>query len=492
MYPTGPTARPQTVTMSDSHLTHLTAEQGQMLLDVALQFGATLDLDTLLPLVLTRVTDMLRAERALIALFDLSGEVDRAVVHNLEWGGPGHPLPVSSGLIAQVIRDGRPVVVADASIDEQYQGNLSVRMFGLRFMMGVPIPSRGRVIGALYVDSQASKVEDLQRETALLEAIGRLVGTAAENARLFEELRYRNRLLAAMVHDFRGPLSVILANGELIAGVAQDSEEVEMANDVTACARRMSRMVEHTLELSRLDGRDQGSELRMAALQTELPQHVQNLAIMAQQQSLALTVEVAPDLPAPLTVPDRVWIIVENLVFNALKHAAQGSTVAVVARFSQLAGPLEARTRRDDGVNLFGRLRRLVADPLKGFVEIVVSNEGHPIPDELQAHLFEPWVRGEAAPRGGSSSGLGLTIVDQCARHLGGCVWVESDALQGTRFTFSLPVEAHLGTGDPEAEDNRWRNDTIPMPALKDLRSMDLHGQDTLPELPPPGRKNDS
>jgi GAF domain-containing protein len=213
-------------TMSESHLTHLTAEQGQMLLDVALQFGATLDLDTLLPLVLTHVTDMLRAERALIALFDLSGEVDRAVVHNLDWGGPGHPLPVSSSLIAQVLRDGRPVVVADASIDEQYQGNLSVRMFGLRFMMGVPIPSRGRVFGVLYVDSQASKVEDLQRETALLEAIGRLVGTAAENARLFEELRYRNRLLAAMVHDFRGLLSVILANGELIAGVSEDTEEV--------------------------------------------------------------------------------------------------------------------------------------------------------------------------------------------------------------------------------------------------------------------------
>ena len=77
--------------MKESDPAHTSADA---LLEVALQFGSTLSLERLLPLVLDRVTAVLDAERALFAILDASGQIERAVVHNLEWEGPGHPLPV--------------------------------------------------------------------------------------------------------------------------------------------------------------------------------------------------------------------------------------------------------------------------------------------------------------------------------------------------------------------------------------------------------------
>ncbi len=456
----------------------LSAQHGQILLDVALQFGATLDLDRLLPLVLERVTDLLNADRALIALTAGQGKVQRAVLHNLEWAGPGHPLPVSQSLIQKVLDHGQPEVVADAAMDEKFGHNQSVRLFGLRFMMGVPIPAHGRVIGVLYVDSKASKVADLVGETELLVALARLVGTAVENARLFEEQRYRTRLLAQLVHDFRGPLSAVLANGEMLM-VERDPDEVpEMARDVAACARRMSRMIEHTLELSRADEGARTVELAHIDMADELPRHLSMLDTVVRQHGLQIELDLPAGMPPAHSVPDRVWIIVDNLIFNALKHARRGSNVVLSATLRPDDGPIEAHGRGDDGVNLFSRTAPLVPVADSQFLEFSVHNWGEPIPAHLLPRLFDAYVRGTTLHAFGST-GLGLSIAEQCARHLGGCVWVRSSAEAGTRFSFTLPTHVEIGEPERAPLEPFVKRDTQPMDVVNAV-----HAEDTRPDLP--------
>ena len=445
-------------------------DYGQILLDVALQFGATLDIDKLLPLVLERVNGLLHADHAAFALCDAKGRIQRAVLHNLEWEGPGHPLPVSSGLISEVLENGNPVVVADAANNEAFQARESVRLLGLRFMMGVPIPARGdRIIGVLYVDSKASKVKDLNEETRLLEALGRLVGTAVENARLFEEQRYRTRLLAHLVHDFRTPLSVILANAELLARAGDGDEAVEMAQDIAASAQRMTKMVDNTLELSRMESGHEETHPVALDLAESIPGHVRGLDIVAGPLELRFSVDLDPDLPPAQTVPDRVWIILDNLLFNALKHAKAGSTIKVAATLRPDAGPSEALNRACEGTDIMARLPPVVPAPGTPFLEVSVHNEGRPIADEVLRRIFEAYVRGDDSARGHRSTGLGMSIVDQCARHLGGTVWARSSREAGTRFCFTLPTRVRVG-GDAEVQVTRAsvldQQDTLPMPNL--------------------------
>jgi signal transduction histidine kinase len=445
------------------------AQYARILMDVAAQFGATLDLDRLLPLVLDRMTELLQAERALFALFDTLGRVERAVVRNLEWAGPGHPLPVSSSLIDEVRSTERAVVVADAQSDVQFQSRQSVQILGLRFMVGVPVHVDGRVGGVLYVDSRAGAgvVRDLKDDLELLGGLARLVGTAVENARLFEEQRYRTHLLAQLVHDFRTPLSIISANAEMLTlqEGADPDEQLEMAGDIAASAQRMSRMVDNTLELARIDVGAASPQPELVDLGAAVPRHLRALEMVARRFGVELVARIPDGLPHVHTVPDRLWIILDNLLFNALKHAREGTTITLSLEQRDDAGPPDALARPADEASLFRRLAPLVPRPASKFVEVTVHNQGEPIPPPLMARIFEAYVRGGDAQAGFRSTGLGLAIVDQCARYLGGTVWVRSSARAGTAFSFTLPTSIHAG---PVARtfDGREHHDTIPMSVM--------------------------
>jgi sigma-B regulation protein RsbU (phosphoserine phosphatase) len=70
--------------------------------------------------------------------------------------------------------------------------------------------------------------------------------------------------------------------------------------------------------------------------------------------------------------------------------------------------------------------------------DILVHNDGEPIPTAMKDALFEPMVRGAKAA-GARGVGLGLYIVREIAKAHGGTVSVESAAGVGTTFKVSLP-----------------------------------------------------
>ena len=415
------------------------------LLEVALQFGSTLSLERLLPLVLDRVTAVLDAERALFAILDVDGEVERAVVHNLEWEGPGHPLPVSQGLIEKVVKTNDTVFVADAQADSSFSSRRSIQALAVRFMVGVPVHFEGRIGGVLCVDSKSAAASAASEELELLTALARLVGTALENARLFEEQQFRMNLLSQMAHDFRVPLSVVTMNTRLLAQLLEDgNEEVQEAiSDAAASSCRMSRMVENTLELARVESSTDPVEITAVDLSVELPRHVNQLRAMTEPQGLRLQPSVEAHLPKAWTVLDWVWIVLDNLVFNAIKHATHQSTVEIRLALREDRGPVAALERPfEDAISLFRR-KRGVSPPLGcDFLEITVHNRGPAISKDLLPRLFTPFSLYERSAKNVRNTGLGLAIVDQCVRHLGGVVWVESTVTEGTSFTFTLPAQA--------------------------------------------------
>jgi signal transduction histidine kinase len=83
---------------------------------------------------------------------------------------------------------------------------------------------------------------------------------------------------------------------------------------------------------------------------------------------------------------------------------------------------------------------------------IEVSDEGPGVPQELRAHIFDRFVRGEG-DSGRTGSGLGLAIVWAVAESLGGTVELTDNEAGGARFTVRLP-----------AADSR-REDAPPPPA---------------------------
>ena len=447
-------------------------EFGSLLMEVALQFGATLDLEKLLPLVLARISELFNAERSLFALYDDQRSVTHAVVHNLEWAGLDSPLPVSQSLLNEVLDTGEAVVVADANRDVDMSARQSVRLHGLRFMSGVPVHGRGRVIGVLYTDSRAEAVQDLTRELELMTALARLVGTAVENARLFEEQRFRHELLGKMVHDLRAPLTVMRAYGEYLADLSGDDTELKGAtSDLQVVTAQMERQMENSLELSSIDG---GARLVVAKgldLVSALPEHVRLLAAYARARDITITTNLPADLPGVHTVAGQVWIILDNLVFNAIKHSRDGTNITVSAALREDAGPALAVRRYGNGVAvLFEREAHLRATPSSIFVELSVHNHGLPIPEALRTRLFRPFVRGTPTSAGIKNTGLGLAIADQCTQHLGGLIWVDASDTEGTTFRFTLPTDVEVARM-PRPPTPLPARDTLPLTPVARLPS---------------------
>ena len=408
------------------------------LLEVAHRLGATLDLRRLVPLVLDKVVSLVNAERGFFALVGRDGELQHTVVHDLEWAGPGNPLPVSRGLIEQVLGTGQTVAVQDVECEGDYGGRSSVRLLGLRSMLGVPVRHGDQVRGILYVDSRRRAVGDQRRDRELLEAFAALVGVCVENARLFAEQRFRAELLAKMAHDFRAPLSVIEADMQVIQQhrpVFPESDEI--IGEIRASTLRMSRMIDDTLELSRADA-DAESQARDVDVESALQGHLEMLGVLSRQYEVDLTLKRSGVSPVAATRPDRLWIVVDNLVFNALKFAPGKSTVTVSVRLREDPGPVPSR-RGDDVGQIFRPSDRLRPHPQSRFVEITIHNQGPPIREDTLERLFCAYVRGDDETKGIKSTGLGLAIVDQCVAHLGGRVWANSDSIRGTTFSFTLP-----------------------------------------------------
>ena len=172
-----------------------------LLYELARDLSSSLELDVVLGKVMDRVITLMTASRGFIVLVDpvtntmsvkmSSGEADPEQI-GLFLG--------SKTVIEQVVQTGQAVVTTDASLDDRFKGQQSVILQNLRSIIAVPLVTKGKVIGAVYVDNpfQASIFEEKDKE--FLQAISDLAAIAIDNARQYEHSEYLRRLFELHVN----------------------------------------------------------------------------------------------------------------------------------------------------------------------------------------------------------------------------------------------------------------------------------------------------
>ena len=130
-------------------------------------------------------------------------------------------LRISRTVADRVLRSGEVLAVADIVGREELSTRRSILDLGLRSVLCAPIRFGGRQLGILYVDSRRVGSLLSERDLGLLSAFAALAGSALENARLIDELRRKNELLAQMAHQ-AGAVKLALARVDLaqVAGAA--------------------------------------------------------------------------------------------------------------------------------------------------------------------------------------------------------------------------------------------------------------------------------
>lgn len=222
-------------------------------------------------------------------------------------------------------------------------------------------------------------------------------------ARLEHTFASQRQLLDDVGHELRTPLTVVRGHLELM-----DPSDAADAADTQALVLdevdRMNLLVEDLMTLAKARRPDFVTRIPvdMALLTDEVLAKAAPLGERRWVLDSLADVQVEAD-PRRLT---QAWL---QLVSNAVKFSADGSTVAIGSRYS----------------------------PAAGTVRLWVRDEGAGIEPEDQARIFERFERLDASVEG---TGLGLSIVSLIAEAHDGRVDLESTAGAGSTFSIVLPV----------------------------------------------------
>jgi two-component system OmpR family sensor kinase len=238
-------------------------------------------------------------------------------------------------------------------------------------------------------------------------ALNRLLGhvDSALAARQASETRLR-QFVADASHELRTPLAAIRGYAEL--GRREEVDATGVLERVESQAKRMTALVEDLLLLARIDaGRPlERGPVDLTALVVE---SVGDAHVAGPEHRWRLDL---PDEPVVVAGDGaRLHQVLANLLANARMHTPPGTEVTVGLSSSS-----------------------------DNLARLTVTDDGPGIAQELQAHIFQRFARGDSSrSRTAGSTGLGLSIVDAVVAAHGGTVTVES-APGRTSFTVTLPL----------------------------------------------------
>ena len=277
--------------------------------------------------------------------------------------------------------------------------------------------------------------------SAALEREG-LLGGVVETAALRRADTVKTALLRAVSHDLRSPLTAISAAGEAVGSPSlSPTEREEMAAVIQEEARRLSRLVDNLLDLSRLEAGAAEPRRSWSSVEELIRAALGELAVGEEEFSLSIDRDMPPVSVDPAQM-ERAFV---NVLENARRHSG-GHPVSVRARAvrSLARAPSRAAATAGGGEQPDGQR------PAGDRVIVRIVDRGPGIPPAQLERVFEPFYRAGTPAGGHRGSGLGLAIARGFTEANAGSLHVESLPGQGATFVFELPLDNPDDEGDDD------------------------------------------
>jgi PAS domain S-box-containing protein len=379
----------------------------RLILEAAKILNASLDLNTMLEELAQFIGSHLGDGCAIY--LDWDGEL-RCVAESERTGNAlPHAAIMTSSQMNRVLIKGRPEVIPDSGVI-------------------VPLPSRGKIAGAVFTAFSTQPAKPLPAEDIhLLEEIGRSVGVSLENIRLYAETQasscLKDEFVAALSHELRTPLTPILGAVYMLRSEPHDQKIFSKALDlIERNANAQAKIVEDLLDVSNIIS----GKLRLRQEPVDMESAILAAAESVRPAREAKNIEIAVEL-GPLTGVvygdhDRLRQIFWNILSNSVKFTPAGGSIKV------------EQTENS------------------GHVAVRITDTGKGIPQEFLPFVFDRFVQEDRAKRKMQSGGLGLGLA--IVRHLveshGGTVQAYSlGDHKGSTFVVTLPLRSAARAATP-------------------------------------------
>ena len=229
--------------------------------------------------------------------------------------------------------------------------------------------------------------------------------------RLEDSFQAEQQFISDVSHELRTPTAVILAECQYALG-AEQAEQTAALEVIQRQGKRMSRMTEEMLTLSRMER----GQTQLEREETDLTELVE--VICEDQQELLpehLTLRWELEPVTAEVHQDMMIRLVINLLNNAVRYAKSEILVTLTCHHDT--------------------------------VTLTVADDGVGIEPEHQKRIFQRFYQVDGArARKSGGLGLGLAMCDQIIRQHGGRISVESTPGEGSRFFVTFPARQEVET----------------------------------------------
>lgn len=230
-------------------------------------------------------------------------------------------------------------------------------------------------------------------------------------------LKSKSEFIEVAAHQLRTPLTSINWIFESLAKETMPDNQKEMVDMGGVATSNILKTVNDLLDVSQIEEGKYGYNFQTVDIDTFVEEVLAEMMPYAQEMGIKMYLK---KLGTPLTVsidPQKMGIILSNLVSNAVKYNIENGEVTV-------------------------EVKKLEEKP---YVEVSVKDTGIGIPPEEMQRLFTKFFRADNAQKTvADGTGLGLYISKNIARRHGGDIWAESQLNRGSVFHVTIPTDPTL------------------------------------------------
>jgi signal transduction histidine kinase/ligand-binding sensor domain-containing protein/DNA-binding response OmpR family regulator len=238
----------------------------------------------------------------------------------------------------------------------------------------------------------------------------------------------KSRFFANISHEFRTPLTLLMSP---LQRLQEDpaSGTPELFGTMARNARRLGRLIDQLLDLSRLEADRMPSRWRHGDWCQFMRALTSSFTAIAEQRGIVFESRWPAQSSTAWYDSDLIDKILVNLLSNAFKFTPGGGEITSTVKLAETSGPRPWPGHPDE------EMGEAVT------MTIIVHNTGSHIPAHDLENVFDRFHQVvENSDYGDLGSGIGLALVKELAEWCGGDVDVSSDIQAGTAFTVTLPL----------------------------------------------------
>lgn len=230
--------------------------------------SSILDTDELLEKIMDNAIELVGSERGILWLYSENDRnLELKVLRNVSQGEFEKGFTASISIISRVEAEKQPIIISDASIEDDYKMQSSVVLHGIRSVLAAPIMLRGTMLGILYLDNNLVSGLFGEEDLKVINLLLNQAGISIENARLYSRLTQLNQELEQRVKERTEQLNekntelksknneLMVKNNELailnqqLKEHASTIEELAIVKERNRVAREVHDTLGHTLTL---------------------------------------------------------------------------------------------------------------------------------------------------------------------------------------------------------------------------------------------------